>query len=144
MMNKLFDTNVITRDLMYYCQGVIITHSDREFTFENEYGKIVTESFNGKNGQNISSGNKNVGVEESAVHYSLKGPVSDDTTYKCNHLKFVWDTSRITGMNNSEVTTIIDLMKSQFRINFSTHASREEMDYVLSKLNDIKREVQDS
>ncbi|WZL82702.1 hypothetical protein QBE53_06200 [Vallitaleaceae bacterium 9-2] len=150
MMNTVLDLELdstiienICRDLKFYTQGVIITYSNDEFTFENQYGKIITESFSGKSGQSVVFGNE-TGVENTPVHYSLKGPVSDDSNYQCKHLKFAWDTSHISGMKRSEVITIIDSSRNYFRVKFVTYATREEMGYVLSKIAEIKGRIQDS
>lgn len=125
--------------LLCLWEWVIISSSKQDFKFENEYGTIITEGFKGKSGANLKFGNKDKNVNYEQLHFDLKGTKISGEAYKCNSLKFSWNNNICE--EKGKINTILECNTSYFRIIFTQYADKEEIDYVLSKINEIKGKI---
>ena len=119
-------------------QYSILEKTDKTFEFENKYGKIINEKFQNKNGSTVKISSQDRPIHKEALHYNVKGTIKNIQKYGCKQLKFTWLSPTKLG---DEIMTILEVNRNYFSIFFTRNYDKEEIQYVLSTIGEIKDTV---
>lgn len=131
--------------LLSIWQFACIENKLKDFNFNTDYGIITSERFSLMGGTtvNVSAGkgqarNKSVYIEP--FHYDIKGTINSTNLCKCKKLKFKW---LYKTKNNEEkyIETTMECLKKCFVLKFIQFTQEEEIEFVFSKIREIKRKI---